>query len=98
MDCWASVAYEDVCGLLNGQPAMRIAGVGFGVVVSPRNAVSALGQKCERAARGDGRASHESAEKSGSALTEASSRVNQGCACELAMGNRMDFKYFESEA
>lgn len=45
MDCWASVAYEDVGGLLNGQPAMRIAGVGFVVVVSPRNAVSALGQR-----------------------------------------------------
>lgn len=36
--------------------------------------------------------------KKGSALTEASSRVNQGCACELALGNRVDFKSFESEA
>jgi len=37
--------------------------------------------------------------KGGSALTEASSRVNQGCAGELeARGTRMDFKYFESEA
>jgi hypothetical protein len=37
--------------------------------------------------------------KSGSALIEASSRVHQGCACELpALGTRVDFNYFECEA
>jgi len=37
--------------------------------------------------------------KSGSALSEASSRVNQGCACALqARGTRVDFNCFESEA
>ena len=131
MDCWASVASEDVCGWLNGhgvlalwdlelscRPQRRKRACGSGQAISRPLASEAIATKMpsvpllrrpcasgmaqKRARRIRSRAVENTffrnvgerlemteerrmnpQKKSGSALSEASSRVSQGCACAL---------------